>query len=375
MPPSRNQGGSWRADAPYAALPLLPPAEALESVTVLRRVIQARVALAELKQAAGQLADQAMLIAALPLLEAQASSEIENIVTTADELFRSLSNIEGANAATREALRYREALLEGFRSLAQLPLGTRSAEAIASRIKGVEMRVRQQPGTTLRNDRTGEVIYTPPENEGHLRDLLANWERFMHTDDALDPLVRMAVGHYQFEAIHPFADGNGRTGRILNVLFLVERGLIDAPVLYLSRTIIANKTRYYETLLGVTRRREWEPWLFFMMEAVEQTARWTFAKVMAIRNLRAHTEAFVRERSPRSDSQLLLDLIFERPYCRIADVVARGIAQRQAASTRLHALVDLGVLRAERHGREWLFLHPRLLRILTSEANDFAPYG
>lgn len=168
---------------------------------------------------------------------------------------------------------------------------------------------------------------------------------------------------------------NDRTGPILNLLFLVERGLIDAPVLYLSRTILANKTRYYETLLGVTRDRGWEPWLLFMMEAVEQTARWTLAKVMAIRNLRVHTEAFVRERSPRSDAQPLLDLIFERPYCRIADVVARGIAQRQAASSRLHALVDLGVLRAERHGREWRFLHPRLLRILTSEQNDFAPYA
>ena len=261
----------------------------METRDVLRRAIAARAALAELKQAAGLVPNQAMLIASLPLLEARASSEIENVVTTADELFRSLPTGSATDPATREALRYREAVLEGYRSLASLPLGTRTAEAIATRIKGVETRVRRHGGTVLRNDHTGATIYTPPSGEAVLRELLADWERFMHADDGLDPLIRMAVGHYQFEAIHPFADGNGRTGRILNILFLVERGLLGAPILYLSRHVIAHKTTYYERLLGVTAEGAWEPWTLFMLEAVEATATWTLAKIGAIRDLLGHT--------------------------------------------------------------------------------------
>ena len=379
MPPrpeAAAEGPSaWRADAPHDELPLLPPAADLESRDVLRRAITARAALAELKQAAGLIPNQAMLITSLPLLEARASSEIENVVTTADELFRALPTGSATDPATREALRYREALLKGFRSLSSLPLGTRTAEAIATRIKGVETRVRQHPGTVLRNDHTGDTIYTPPSGEPLLRDLLSNWERFMHADDGLDPLIRMAVGHYQFEAIHPFADGNGRTGRILNILFLVERGLLGAPILYLSRHVIAHKTTYYERLLGVTADGAWEPWIAFMLEAVEATATWTLAKIGAVRDLHGHTTEFVRHALPRVDAHDLLSLVFERPYCRIADVVERGIAQRQTASKRLHELVEIGVLQTRPAGRQTLFVHPKLLRLLTLESNAFEPYG
>jgi Fic family protein len=165
------------------------------------------------------------------------------------------------------------------------------------------MAVRKVPGTRLANDATGEVIYTPPEVESRLRDKLGNWERFVHDAADLDPVIRMAVAHYQFEAIHPFTDGNGRTGRILNLLMLVEQGLLDQPVLYLSRYIIRNKAAYYDGLLSVTTSGQWEPWLLYVLRAVEETAEWTLAKIAAVRTL-----------------------IFVQPYCRIENVVESGIA-------------------------------------------------
>ena len=236
---------------------------------MLKQCVLARAALAELKQAAELIPNPAMLINTLPLLEARASSEIENIVTTADNLFRHLQADSGADSATREALRYRRALLQGVAALKTRPLTTRTAESICTQIKSVEMSVRKVPGTALANDATGKVVYTPPEGEARIRDLLANWERFLHEEETIEPLVRMAVAHYQFEAIHPFTDGNGRTGRVLNSLFLVEQGLLPLPILYLSRYIIANKADYYRLLLGVTRDGAWEPWLLYMLRAVE----------------------------------------------------------------------------------------------------------
>ena len=265
---------------------------------VLKQCVTARAALAELKQAAALIPNPAMLINTLPLLEARASSEIENIVTTADKLFQHLQADSGADPATREALRYRRALLEGVKALKTRPLTTGTAASICTRIKGVEMSVRKVTGTALANDATGEVVYTPPEGEARIRDLLANWERFLHEEETLDPLVRMAAAHYQFEAIHPFTDGNGRTGRVLNSLFLVEQGLLPLPILYLSRYIIAHKADYYRLLLAVTREHAWEPWLLYMLRAVEDTAGWTTAKIGAVRKLAAGTAEYVRAKLP-----------------------------------------------------------------------------
>lgn len=238
---------TWRADQPYNTLFTLPPALELETKVVLKQCVSARAALAELKQVVGLIPNPTMLINALPILEARASSEIENIVTTADRLFQYLSNESAADAATNEALRYRHALLEGFGSLETRPLSTGTAEAICTRVMGRDMSVRRVPGTALANTVPGAVIYTPPATEKLIRDLLANWERFLHDREELDPLVRMAAAHYQFEAIHPFTDGNGRTGRILNSLFLVEQKLLPLPVLYLSRYVIARRVRLLRT--------------------------------------------------------------------------------------------------------------------------------
>ena len=367
---------TWRADFPYNQLPPLPPTVELETKAVLKRCITARAALAELKQAAELIPNQTMLINTIPLLEAKDSSEIENIVTTTDQLFQFAQGSENqADVATKEALRYRTALYRGFRSLAQRPLCTATAVEICRTIKATEIDIRRTPGTQLVNDRNGEVIYTPPEGEAHLRDLLANWERFLHNETGLDPLIRMAVGHYQFEAIHPFADGNGRTGRVLNILFLIQEELLTLPILYLSRHIIAHKADYYRLLLDITRSQAWEPWLLFMLQAVEETSRWTTAKIAAIRALAEHTTAHVRERLPKIYSRELVDVIFEQPYCRIGNLVDKQIAQRQAASRYLKELAGIGVLRETQVGKEKLFIHPKLMKLLIRDSNAYASYA
>jgi Fic family protein len=365
---------AWRADRPYDALPTLPPAADIESRSILKQCIAARAALAELKQAAELLPNPAMLISTVPVLEAQASSGIENIVTTADRLFQQLASEKDADPATKVAMRYRHALLEGFASLEDHPLSTRTAETVCSRIRGVEVRVRRVPGTALTNAATGALIYTPPAGEERLRSLLANWERFLHEHEELDPLIRMAVAHYQFEAIHPFTDGNGRTGRVLNSLFLVEQGLLSLPVLYLSRHILAHRSEYYDLLLRVTTEDAWEPWILYMLRGIEETAGWTTAKIAAIRILAAETAKYARERLPKVYSRELIDVVFEQPYCGIGNLVEAGIVARQAASRYLKALASIGVLREQAVGREKLFIHTKLLALLTSEAHEVEPY-
>ena len=366
----------WRADKPWNQLPPLPPAAELETKAVLKQCITARAALAELKQAAELMPNQTMLINTLPLLEAKDSSEIENIVTTADQLFQYAQGGDNlANAATKEALRYRTALYLGYQSLAARPLCTATAVEVCRTIKAADLDIRRTPGTQLMNDRTGEVIYTPPEGEACLRELLANWARFLHNQTELDPLVRMAVGHYQFEAIHPFADGNGRTGRVLNILFLIQAELLTLPILYLSRHIIAHKADYYRLLLDTTRTGNLEPWVIFMLQAVEETAKWTTAKIAAIRTLVDHTTAHVRERLPKIYSRVLVDVIFEQPYCRIGNLVEKNIAQRQSASRYLKELSAIGVLREVQAGKEKLFIHPKLMQLLADDRNAFTPYA
>lgn len=357
---------AFRPDRPYNELPRLPPSVDLETRTVLRACIEARAGLAELKVAGQLIPNQTVLINSIPLLEAQASSEIENIVTTTDRLFRFAGAPEDrADPATKEALRYRTALYEGFNLLARRPLSTATAVRICRTIKGVEMDIRNTPGTALVNEATGQPIYTPPEGHALLRDQLANWERYAHEAREIDPLIRMAVMHYQFEAIHPFTDGNGRTGRVLNLLFLVEQGLISTPVLYLSRYLISHRADYYRLLLEVTTDEAWEEWILYMLRAVAETANSTTAKIRAIRDLLAQAAEKVRRDAPRIYSRELVELLFAQPYCRIGNLVDAGIAQRQSASVYLKRLCEIGVLEERKAGREKLFINPALLRLLT----------
>ena len=365
---------AWNPEQPYNDLPPLPPATELETKAVLKHCIDARVALAELKQAAELIPNQTMLINTLPLLEAKDSSEIENIVTTTDKLFQNLQGNRQTDPATKEALRYRTALYQGWQLLESRPINTNTAELICTQIKGVEMTVRKVPGTKLANQQTGQVIYTPPESETLVRDLLRNWERWLHEYPDIDPLIRMAVMHYQFEAIHPFADGNGRTGRILNILYLVQEELITLPILYLSRYLIQNKNDYYSNLIKVTRESAWETWVIYMLGAVKQTAIWTTRKITAIRHLAGHTADYVRARLPGIYSRELIDTIFEQPYCRIVDLVNAEIAKRQTASEYLKKLVGIGVLTEMQAGRERLFLHSKLLNLVSNDDMGFKRY-
>ncbi len=348
-------------------LPPLPPAADVESRAILKACIEARAALAELKVAGDLIPNQAVLINTIPLLEAQASSEIENIVTTTDRLFQFADSVAEAQAdpATKEALRYRNALYEGFKQLAKRPITTATAVQICRTIRGVDMDVRSTPGTALANDKTGEVIYTPPEGQSRLRDLLANWERYLHEHEEIDPLIRMAVAHYQFEAVHPFTDGNGRTGRVLNLLFLIEKKLLKLPVLYLSGFIIRHKADYYSLLLKVTTDQAWEDWVLFMLRAVHETARWTTTKISEIRDLLDKSAEIIRKQAPKIYSRELAELMFTQPYCRIGNLVDAGIAQRQSASVYLKKLVEIGLLEERTMGREKLFINPNFVRMLT----------
>lgn len=354
-------------DRPYNDLPPLPPRDvALETVSVLKHALAASRALAELKGAGGQIPNQHILLTGIVMQEARLSSEIENIVTTNDEIYQALANDRlPASPYTKEVLRYREALWYGYQQLRERPLSTNLFIEIVQRIKGREIGIRRVPGTRLTGNK-GRIVYTPPEGEARIRELLANLERFINDDrDGLDPLIKMAVIHYQFEAIHPFPDGNGRTGRIINILYLVEKGLLDLPVLYLSRYIIDNKSAYYEGLRRVTEEGAWEDWIVFMLKGVDLMARQTLYMIRNIAGLMEETTEIAKRKAPRAYSKDLIELLFEQPYCRIRFLEQRGIAKRQTASSYLRDLADAGLLRPLKVGREMYYINERLLRVLS----------
>lgn len=349
---------------PYNDLPLLPPDAEVESARVLKAVISARARLAEARLAGSELPDESVLVNSIPLLEARDSSRIENIVTTSDELFVHADAATATDPAAKEALRYRTALLAGVQSIRSRPLVTNTAIEICSALKDRPMQIRNVPGTALADD-AGNIVYTPPVGEDVIRDKLANWERYLHNHD-IDVLVRMAVTHYQFEAIHPFTDGNGRTGRIINTLMLVGEGLLDVPTLYLSRYILANRAEYYRLLRAVTRDDDWESWILFILSGVEAVSDWTVQRIAAITELIERTDLLIRAQAPALYSREFMDLIFAQPYCRIRNLVDTGIAKRQTASVYLRRLADLGIMEQTIHGRDKVFVNRQLVTVLES---------
>ncbi len=353
---------------PYNDLPELPPKKEIETIPVLKRVVSAGRALAELKGLGETLPDQNILVNSIILQEARTSSEIENIITTNDALFRALSASSqvGVDPATKEVLRYREALWTGFHDLKNRPvLSTNVFVHIVNTIKQDQAGIRTMPGTVIGNAATGETIYTPPDGEDVIRRKLHNLEEYIHAFDGPDPLVRMAVSHYQFEAIHPFADGNGRTGRIISILYLVQESLLDLPVLFLSRYIIKNKGEYYRLLRQVTEAHEWEPWILYMLEAVETTADYTRRRILDIRELITRTMDAVRNDLPKIYTKELVELLFKHPYTKVEFLVDAGIAQRQTAAAYLRDLEGMGVLKSTRIGRENFFLNVSLYDLLS----------
>jgi Fic family protein len=355
----------WSPDVPFNDLPALPPEGLdLEPKPVLKATVEARAALATLAQAGQLLPNPGVLIHAVPLLEAQASSEIENIVTTADELFKHVGS-GGGDHATKEALRYRSALFAGVESIRERPLAAQTAALICRELQSREMAVRAVPGTRIANPTTREVVYAPPEGADLIMEKLAAWERFVHADDDLDPLVRMAVAHYQFEAIHPFHDGNGRTGRVINILMLIEAELLRDPILYLSRAIIARKNDYYRLLRAVTAEGAWIEWILYMLDVVRESATSTTRKIGSIRTCQNEIAERARTATPGGRDAQFRAVLFEQPYCRIATVAERCDVSRQTASSWLHALVEAGLLRDAKVGRELLFVNHEFLDVLT----------
>lgn len=352
---------------PYNELPLLPPDHDVETRAVLKKAISAGRALAELKGLGQTIPNQAILIDSLILQEAKASSEIENIITTNDALFKAFSATTGKiDSATKEVLRYRQALWEGFNALKKRPLSTNLFVSIFQAIKQSDAGIRMMPGTAIKNMGTGRIVYTPPEGEKIIRDKLNNLEEFIHADDEIDPLIKLALIHYQFEAIHPFPDGNGRTGRIINILFLAFKGLLDLPVLYLSKYIIERKNDYYILLRSVTEKDEWEPWILYMLDAVEQTALFTKTRITDIRNLLEKNLLFAKKKLPaRVFSKELIELIFRQPYTKGEFLVSAGIAERQTAAEYLKELEKIGILHRQKIGRENLYLNVQLYKLLS----------
>ncbi len=354
---------------PYNELPDLPPAMKVETKNVLKKTTSAGRALAELKGLGGAIPNQAMLIDSIVLQESRSSSEIENIVTTADALFKAFTApTASVDPATKEVLRYREALWTGFESLKERPfISTNVFIDIYQTIKETRASIRNTPGTKISNKTTGETVYTPPEGESIIRDKLKNLEDYIHANDELDPLIKLAIIHYQFEAIHPFTDGNGRTGRIVNILFLVKNGLLDLPVLFMSKYIIENKNKYYDLLRKVTESFAWEEWILFMLDAIEQTANHTRLKMAAIRDLLEGTTEYARQHLPKKVySKELIELLFNQPYTKGQFVVDAGIAERKTAAEYLKELEKIGILRSQKVGREKLYLNVKLLELLSN---------
>ncbi|MDP9801138.1 Fic family protein [Arcanobacterium wilhelmae] len=347
---------------PYQNLPALPPAKELHSLRLSRATIAAARALAQANATSQMLPNPSILIHAIPLLEAQASSEIENIVTTNDELFRAASEVGPTTPATREALRYRTALYDGLEAIRRRPLSINTAKTVCTSIRGIETDLRSGTGTFIGNPISHRRIYTPPEGKDVISGHLNAWEKFLHENRDFDPLVKLAMLHYQFEAIHPFPDGNGRTGRILNVLYLVNEQLLDLPVLYLSGYIVEHKDEYYRLLNGVTQDGAWEEWILFILNAVTVTSDWLTSLVKTIRDMLDNVIAELRATSmPARD---LAHVLFEKPYLRYDDLMTSGSVSRPTATKWAAELETLGVLERSREGRAVVFTNRPYLELL-----------
>jgi cell filamentation protein, protein adenylyltransferase len=353
---------------PYNDLPPLPPRAEIETKAVLKKVASAGRSLAELKGLGATIPNQSILVNSLVLREAKASSEIENIVTTNDALYKAFTaSSSQVDPATKEVLQYRVALWEGFIELKKRGLMTTNLFIqMVQTIVQTQAGIRVLPGTVIQNTKTGEVLYTPPLGETVIREKLKNLEEYIHGKDETDPLIKLAIIHYQFEAIHPFSDGNGRTGRIINSLYLVYTELLDLPVLYLSKYIIENKSEYYTLLRAVTSKGEWEKWVLYMLDGVEKTAAETRNKIVAIRSLIDQTLESGKKKIPsKVYSKELIELLFHQPYTKAQLLVDAGIAERKTAAVYLRELEKAGILRSKKSGKEMLFLNVKLFQLLS----------
>ena len=361
---------AYNKNTPFNDLPDLPPADFVESPEILKHLVKASRYLGELNGLCESLPDPQLLINTIILQESKDSSAIENIVTTQDELYKAATEEGTTNHAAKEVLSYREALYVGLKKMQSqknLLLASTMVEVVQT-IKQNNSGIRNIPGTALKNAINGEVIYTPPCCEDVLRGKLTALEQFINDNEAssFDPLIKMAFIHYQFESIHPFADGNGRTGRIINALYLVQQQLLLQPVLYLSSYIVKYKTEYYQLLRGVTENGNWHDWLMFILTAVIETAQLTTQKIRNMLLLKEEFEVTMKEVLGSSFNYDLLQLMFTLPYLKIELLEKKQLAHRQTASSWLKKLTEVNIVKPQKIGRTTYYINYRLMELLSS---------
>jgi len=348
-------------------LPPLPPAlDKVESIKILKQLSKASRALGELKGIASTIPNQRMLVNAIVLREAKDSSEIENIITTHDELYKALSVKAAPNAETKEVINYRKAIYKGFELIEQQGfLRLNDVIELQSIIVENKGGIRSTPGTVLKNDKTGEVVYIPPQDKQEINILLSNFlDHYNLGEGHTESLINLAILHYQFESIHPFYDGNGRTGRILNILYLILNNLIEIPILYLSSYISENKAEYYKLLNHVNRTNDWEDWIVYMLMAVEVTAIQTIDKIIQIKKSLDKTIETVTQEAPKVYKKELVELLYEQPYSKIEFVMEKLRVERKTASKYLRKLENIGVLQSQKIGREMIYVNLDLMEVL-----------
>ena len=367
-----NPADEIRKEEKYP-IPSLPLPYDLETKEVLKQLNRANRKLAELKGVAQTIPNERILISSLTLQEAKDSSEVENIVTTQDDLYRAGldPSQQFINAATKDVLFYREAINEGFRMVRNKDILTlNDIKHVQEILEQNTAGFRTTPGTQLKRENDGAVIYTPPQDGMAIVRYMSNLEQFINDDhlSQLDPLIKMAIIHHQFESIHPFYDGNGRTGRIINILYLVITGLLDLPILYLSRYITHNKGEYYRLIQAIRDKitdnpAEWEAWILFMLKGVEETAEDTISLVKNIGRLMAEYKNVIRPDFGSKYNHELLNGLFYHPYTKIDHVVANMQVSRQTASKYLDRIVALGLLKKEKMGKENYYINTRLMNL------------
>ncbi|SFN38530.1 Fic family protein [Bizionia echini] len=356
---------NFNKNTPYNSLPILPPKADLETTKVLRKTIDASRALAQLNGMLTNLPNPTLFLDTIHLKEAKASSEIENIITTNDDLYKSIvADKKFDNPATKEVISYKEALWNGLEEIKKRPfITTNLCIQIVQSIKKNTAGIRTTPGTALKNEK-GETIYTPPTGEDTIREKLANLEAFINSTDEIDPLIKMALMHYQFEAIHPFSDGNGRTGRILLLLYLKLTNLLDTPAIYLSEYIIQNKSDYYTKLREVTENNNWESWVLYMLEMVEYTANKGLQRLKDVTTLMQEMAEEIRTTLPKVYTKELVEILFRLPYTKRQFLIDAELGTPKTVGNYLIALEEAGFLISEKVGKEKLYLNYRLMTVL-----------
>lgn len=348
-----------------SSLSVLPPKVDLETKNVLKQLTRSHRALSELKGYSNMIPNKNMLINAVIINEAKDSSEIENIITTHDELFKALSVNSYRSPAAKEVANYRTALWHGYEMVKEKGfLTVNMIVEIQQLIISNNAGIRKHAGTVLLNEATGEIIYTPPSGEQEILTLLSNLESYINSDDDVDPLVKLAVIHYQFEAIHPFYDGNGRTGRIINILYLVLKGLLDSPILYLSKYIIRNKSIYYKLLNDVKTKGSWEEWILYITAGIEETATETLNLVKIIDDYINKTAESIKAVLPDIYKRELADLLFFEFYTKNKFIMDGLGVSRRTAYTYLSKLIEKGFLKAKQVGKEKVYFNEGLFQLV-----------